>query len=190
MKILESQKGITLIEVVIAAGLIGFLGIILGDILINHQSLFNEENLNMEIISENKRVLKDISNSVRNASDVLVSYTIGADTYQTNDQSLVLKIPSVDNNGNTIFGSYDHIVFFIDALNSHKLIKKTLVATGSSRQNSEISQTLSLSDLKFEFNTPLVEDSTLIKTELEIQKSSFGKTKAFRDQIESNLRND
>lgn len=108
------QRGLTLIEVIIAMGITSIAGILLVVIIVNSAGLFSHQSSKVQEGLNINDALSEIRGSIKQASAVADHYTNGPTTYTTGVNQLVLKVASIDSSGNIISDTYDFFVFFID----------------------------------------------------------------------------
>jgi hypothetical protein len=109
----HSDKGFTLIEILITL-LVGILvGGLLLLILVNNAGIFYKQSSKVsEGIGSNDALLS-INSSIKSAASVVSGYPLISPTYNTNDSTLVLQLPSIDANSEIIPSGYDYEVFIV-----------------------------------------------------------------------------
>ncbi len=106
------QSGMTLIEILVAM----FISVIVGGLLLvimtNSAGLFSNQSSKVEEGLDVNDALMIIRRDIKQAGSIAASYTNGPTTYTPGATQLVLKIPSVDNNGDIIPETYDYFIYF------------------------------------------------------------------------------
>lgn len=180
------QKGLTLIEVLIAIGISVAVGALLVVIIINSAGLYSKETNTLSEGLNINDALSKIRNTVKDASVVASTYIDGSTTYTSGSTQLVLKIPAVDSLNNIISNTFDYFVFFQD---SNKLRFKTFPNSQSSRKPQDQIFSTSLDNLNFQYfdlSTPPSEVSPVSCAKVRISL----KLKQSIATSEANLRND
>ncbi|MBI2337872.1 type II secretion system protein [Candidatus Daviesbacteria bacterium] len=108
------NKGLTLIEVLIAMGIAIIAGTLLLVVIVNTTGLFYNQSAKVSQGLNINDTLAVVRSSIKQASSVAVSYTDGPTTYTSGPDQLVLKVSSVDSSGNLVSDTYDNFVFFLD----------------------------------------------------------------------------
>lgn len=110
----RQNRGLTLIEVLIAMGIATVTGALLVVIIVNSAGLFTQQSSKVQEGLNINDALLQVRSSIKDASAVEVSYTSGSTTYTTGGSQLVLKVASLDSSDNIIVDTYDYFVFFQD----------------------------------------------------------------------------
>lgn len=189
-----NDKGLTLIEVLLAMGITAVIGILLFVIMVNSASLFTRQSSNVEEGLNINDTLANIRSNIKQASAVVPNYVNGSFGYTTGVDKLVLKVASVDSSGNLINNVFDYFVFYLDQKIIHLRVFPDPL---SSRVASDRIFSSSVENLKFQyFNsaTPPAEvlpiDATKVRVTLVLrQKVGVGFESATATS-EANLRND
>ena len=128
------QAGYTLIEVLISILIASVVGGLLLVVIVNSTGLFYKQSSKVEAGLNINDSLSSVRNNIKDASAVAESFTKGSETYTTNQNQLVLKVPSVDSANNIISNTYDYFVLFQDL---NKLRYKVFVDAASNRKNQD-----------------------------------------------------
>lgn len=187
-------KGLTLIEVLVAMGIAVVAGSLLVVIMVNSAGLFtNQSSKVQEGLNINDSLLQ-VRSSIKEASAVAVSYTGGSTTYTTGGDQLVLKVLSIDSQGNLIDNTYDYFVFF---RNQSLLRFKTFPDPASSRKSVDRIFSTMVDSVNFQyFNSaiPPVEvapaSATNVRVSLTLKQKNGLKYEVHTATSEANLRND
>jgi hypothetical protein len=143
------MKGLTLVEVLIAAGISAVVGIFLLSILINSTGLFYQQTSKVtqgvgsnDALAEFRAYIKETLSIVNNYPET------GQSLYTTSNSQVVLKITSLDLNGNIKAGVFDYVVFYLD---QDKLKEKIIADVTSTRGATETILTSNVESLLFQY---------------------------------------
>ncbi len=143
-----TEKGLTLVEILIAMGVAVVVGILLLSVMINSAGLFYRESSKLQEGLNINDALSKVRQSTKQSSGVIASYTYGGTTYTSSATQVVLKIPALDNLGNIISNTNDYIVFFQD---QNKLRYKLFPDAQSSRKSQDQIFSTSVDSLTFKY---------------------------------------
>ncbi len=143
------MRGLTLVEVLIAMGISVIVGALLLVIIVNSAGLFYSQSSKVGQGLGVNDALAKIRETIRESSLIAVSYPESASpTYTTGSTQLVLKLSSIDSNGNIVLNVYDYFVFFFD---TDKLRLKSFPNTQSSRKVQDQILSLNVDSVKFQY---------------------------------------
>jgi hypothetical protein len=140
-----TNLGLTLIEMIYVVAILTIIGGVLVSIFtLGQKSYFQLQNQN-EIELNAKQIVANIVSSIKKSEEVVLTYIHDSITYTSSDQTLIIKVTSIDANGKIILGKSDYFIFtkdplytndpsgkkaielvFPDPLSSRKLSQKTL----------------------------------------------------------------
>lgn len=179
------MKGLTLIEILIAMGIATVAGVLLVVIIVNSAGIFSTQSAKVENGLDINDALSKFRVSVKQANAI---------SDQSNSGQLVLKVSSLDTDGNIIESTYDDFIFMVDQKN---LRFKTTPNVLSVRKISDSVLANNIENINFQyFNTanPPVEVSPASAKKVRLTLTLKQKTGAdFETSIatsEANLRND
>lgn len=190
----RQQKGLTLIEVLVAMGIAAIAGALLVVIMVNSAGLSSQQSSNVtEGLNINDALLQ-LRSSIKQSNAVTTSYTDGSTTYTSGTNQLVLEVASIDSSGNIISNTFD---FFVVFLNQNILHFKVFPNASSARKAADRIFSTSVDSLVFQyFNSanPPVEvtptSATRVRISLSLKQKNginFEKNAATTD---ASLRND
>lgn len=113
------EKGLSLIEVLVAMGIATIAGTLLIVVIVNSAGLFTEQSSKVQEGLNSNDALATIRGDIKQANLVAVSYTSGSTTYTSGADQLVLKVSSIDGSGNIIDNTFDYFVLFQNQGASH-----------------------------------------------------------------------
>lgn len=133
------QKGITIIELLVAMAISGILLIILVNSYLNYTLTLRKESLETTIQNEVNVISQKISQDIEKAVGVEGTVTDkDGKTYTPSENQIVLKTPALNPNfqtrydeGNILY--FDYIVYTLDKDNK-KLLENIIVSSQSSRK--------------------------------------------------------
>ncbi|MBI2040336.1 hypothetical protein HYT18_04655 [Candidatus Microgenomates bacterium] len=192
---MKSQMGLTLMEAIIATAITAVLGILLLVIIINSSNLFYKQTSKVEQGRGINDTLSKVRETIKQSQGVNSTYPpSGAPTYTSGSQQIVLKVPAIDNLGNTISNTFDYFVFFLD---QDKLRFKVFPDISSSRKSSDQLLSINADSLTFQYynsaNPPsevLPTSATKVKISLTLRQKSGPDYEQQTATSEANLRND
>lgn len=191
---MKVEKGLTLIEVLIAVGITAIAGVLLLVVIVNSAGLFTNQSSKVQMGLNSNDALAVVRNSIKQAYTVAEQYTNGSDTYLSGSNQLVLQVPAIDFSNNIITDTYDFFVFFLD---SDTLRFKVFPDPSSSRKPVNQVFSTSIDSLNFQyFNSAIppleVTPNTAIRVKMTLTIKQRNGT-SFETNIatsEANLRND
>lgn len=133
------MKGLTLVEVLVAMGIATVVGILLLVIIVNSAGLFSNQSAKVQTGLNTNDALVSFRGSVKQASSV---------AEQSDTTRLVLKVASIDANGNIIDNTFDDFVFFLDQNTLHFQVFPN---AASSRSQADQIFSTSIDNLKFQY---------------------------------------
>lgn len=151
MKILSLKNGFSLVEVLVVSAASLIIGVILTGILVNHNGVFyKQSSLVNEGLSLND-TLNQIDSKIRQATVIAAGYPEVSPNFNTGTEVLVLKLLSIDINGNIINDTYDYIVIARDSENNRILRMITYPDSLSSRNAGNVILTTLLESIEFKY---------------------------------------
>lgn len=147
---MRNTKGITLPEILIGMTVAAVAGTLLINLLVSSNILFFNESVKVRQGLSLNQAAKEITASIKSSFAVVNQYPpTGAAQFTTGPEALVLKIPSIDQNGSVIDQKFDYIVFYKDP-SSPKILRKQIFKDASSyrKEENKVLAT-SLDQLKF-----------------------------------------
>lgn len=191
----SDESGITLFEVLITLTVSAIIGGLLLVVIVNTGGIFYKESSSLEQGLNINDALGKITQSIKEASAVEVSYPSGSPIYTSSATQLVLKVPSLDSSNNLISNTFDYFVFHLNGTNLHFKIFPDLSL--SSRKPQDQIFSTNVNTLLFQYynsQTPPQEVSpssaVTIKTSLVLRQKSGSGFEQNTATTEANLRND
>lgn len=188
------EKGLTLIEVLVAMGIAAVAGILLLVIIVNSAGLFTEQSSKVQEGLNINDAVSTLRGDIKQANSVAVSYTEGSTTYTSSASQLVLKVSSIDTSGNIIDNIFDYFVLYLDQGSLHL---KIFPDATSSRKTADRILSTSVDTLRFQYlnsANPPVEvtpaSATKVRAALTLKKRIGTNFETSTATTEANLRND
>jgi len=191
---MRNERGLTLIEVLVAMGIATVAGVLLVVIIINSTGLFTQQSSKVQMGLNINDALSQVRSSIKQASQIADQYTGGQTTYTTGTNQLVLKVLSIDSSGSIIDNTYDFFVFFQD----QKYLRFKIFPDPSSfRKTADQVFSSSVDNLAFQYfnsaNPPVEVAPTAaakVKITLTLKQKTGVKYETQTAESEANLRND
>jgi prepilin-type N-terminal cleavage/methylation domain-containing protein len=145
----RSQAGFTLIEIVVSIGVFTIILVVLFNLYLTYISLYTSQQAKLTAVARARYSLSEITLLTLQAHRVAGNTTVGTTTYYSNTTTIVLQLPAITANGNTINNTWDYVVFYKNGTNLYTITQADAAST-------RISQTKILTDnlqsLNFTYN--------------------------------------
>ncbi len=191
---MKSQRGLTLVEVLIAMGIAVVVGALLVTVMVNTAGLYYKESSNLIEGLNINDALSKIRSTIKQASAVVANYNGGGTTYTSSNTQIVFKLASIDSSNNLIAQKFDYYVFFLD---TNKLRFKIFPDPLSARKSQDQIFSTSVDSLSFQYlssaNPPVEvvpESATKVRISLTLKQKTGNKVEQKTATSEANLRND
>lgn len=149
------KGGFTLLEFLVAFAILGIISVIVGSIYLTHFRIFSNQNTAIDVSTQNKIALEEITTQIRQSQSIVSTCTLCADD-TTSATVLVLRLWPIDSAGEPLDPgtgtNYDYIVFKRDAMDNKKLLKITYPYSSSTRPPGTHIVAVSLSALQFAYD--------------------------------------
>lgn len=141
-----AQKGLTLLELLIAMSITAIVGVVLLDIIIQNNGLVFIQQAKVSQGLSLNNAHTEIFDAIHNAAQIAATCPSPTCTasYSSTKNSIVLAIPSLNASGNPITNTYDYEVITADSQNNDILREYIYPNSSSTRksQNKVLSTTL------------------------------------------------
>lgn len=112
---MKGIKGFSLIEILVAGTVASIAGALLISTLVQSSGVFSEQSAKISQGLISNDITTSVRESIKQASGVAVSYPeTGTALYSSGTETLILKVPAVDSQGNPIENITDYIVIAKD----------------------------------------------------------------------------
>lgn len=185
------RAAVSLIELVTGFAIVGLVSILVASIYFAHFRLFSNQNNAIDVSSQNKIALSEITNQIKESDTVVSTCTnCGGDT--TSATVLVIRLWPLDVNGDPKdppdANSYDYVVYKLNAQEG-TLIKKTVAGPSTTRQTQTKIIAAQLSNLGFTYDNVDPVQSTEVTVTVTTTGTSNGKTQTTTESDKAVLRN-
>lgn len=186
------RNGLTLVELIAGLGIIGFVIVMFASVYLAHTRLFSNQNTSIEVASQNRLAVDEITNQIRE-SEAVVATCLSCSPETTGANTLIIQLWPLDTNGDPTEPTTgnDYIIYKRDAQDNTKLIKKVLPDTSSSRPSSEKIIASNISSLTFTYepdnNDPPT--ATSVNVSITTTGTSNAKTLTTTQSVKAVLRN-
>ncbi|MBI2011557.1 type II secretion system protein [Candidatus Daviesbacteria bacterium] len=144
-------KGFTLVELLIVMAVSAIAGVLLLQVLVNNNSLVVDQSFKISHGLNLNDISSIIENDIKSSAGVVAEYPDSNPIYITSDNTLIIKIPSINQDEDVIPDIFDHIVVAADSANQKVLRRITIPSEQSSRPSNNRVLTSSLSLIKFSY---------------------------------------
>lgn len=118
----KRRRGTTLIELLVAIVILSIMMVVFSSIYTNSIKTFQQELTQAQLQADSQLIVDNIINDIKSAQSVEANY----DTYSSDTDSIILKVPAVDANQNFLYtGSvmvFDRIIYYKSGPAIHKII--------------------------------------------------------------------
>src|SRR3989344_7855037 len=180
LKLRIFNPGLTLIELQIVIAIFGGISLLTGAVYFAYTRLINEEKITIEVASQNRNAIDEMTNQIREAQGVAMGCTICGTVSDSSPTVLILALWPIDASGNLFqpaAGEYDYMVYKLDSTPNDKNLLKQIIANGTTSSRINASKILS-SDVKtilFEYNNASPALASEVTITLTNEKTSFVK---------------
>lgn len=181
-----NKRGFSIIEAIFASAILIFVLGAFAVLYINFSKFYNRQQAEINIGNSAREAVKELQSAVLQADQIAASHTFSGTAYSTDQDTLVLEIPSVDGSGDIVSGKHDYVVFYLTGNNLYRLIDADAASNRSSGQN-QISDAVSA--LTFTYNNPNLALATKIDVGLQLQTIAGGQTISYNLNQKIYLRN-
>lgn len=183
-------KGLTLVELLVAAALVAIVAIVLGAIFTTHFKFFTDESSVIGITEENKIVLDEVTNQIRESQSIAATCTpCGTDT--TGANVLILQLWPLNAAGEPFDGgtNFDYIVYKRDTTDNTKMLKIVYPHLTSTRQGQNKILSDHIANLSFTFDNPTPSLATEVIIKIKNSITTGSKTQQVELESKAVLRN-
>lgn len=183
------QKGISLIEVLVGLAVFGFVSVLVASLYFAQFKLFSNQNTAIDVSSQNKLVLDDITNQIRESQGIAAN-CCGGDT--TSSAVLVLQLwplNAISEPFQPAGNAYDFVVYKRDQADTTKLVKRVVPDTASTRQSKTTVLSTTISNLNFTYDNADPTLASQITVDVTNSQTNLGKTHTISQSASAVLRN-
>jgi len=186
-----NRPGLSLIELITGIAIFGLVILLAASVYFAHFRIFSNQNTSIEVASQNKLALDEMTNQIREGESVVnICPNCGTDT--TGDHVLILRLWPLNASQEPFDpggSNYDYIIYKQSATDNTKLIKKIIVDPSSSRSSSEKILATDISSLQFSYDNADPAQASEITISLTTSGNSGSKTLTTTQTSKAVLRN-
>lgn len=189
----QLQPGLSLLEFLIAGAILGIISALVAGIYFAHFRIFSNQNNAIDVSTQNKLALEEISNQIRQSESIVSTCpSCGGDT--TGASVLILRLWPLDGTGEPIDPqdiNYDYLVYKRDPINTTKLTRTTYAYASSSRKSGTHVVATNINSLDFTYDnpTPASAGQVTISVSTTATGTSTNKVQTTIETSKANLRN-
>jgi type II secretory pathway pseudopilin PulG len=172
-KNISEKKGFSLVEAIFAAAILIFVLGVFAAIYMNFTKFYGRQQAQINMGNSAREAAKELQSAALQADQIAVSHNFSGTTYVTDQDTLVLEIPSIDGSGNVVSGEHDYIVFYTNGNGLYRLVEAGAASSRSSGLN-EISDLVSA--IMFTYNNANLSLANKIDVDIQMQIISRGQT--------------
>ncbi|MFH1046981.1 MAG: hypothetical protein V1738_01660 [Patescibacteria group bacterium] len=126
----SAAAGLGLMEGIAVLGVMTLLLVMVAQIFLVSYDAYAKQSARANNDAAAMLSARAIAEATRGAVEILASYSINGHTYTSSSDELVLRLPSIDADGNVMDGEYDYIAFYRDSTETEKIFSD--IAPGAS----------------------------------------------------------
>lgn len=182
--------GLSLVELQVAMVIFGGIALLIGSVYFMQTKLFNEERINIQVASENKNAIDEMTNQVRASTSVITGCTTcGGDT-DSSSTLLILQLWPLDASSNPTDPVGTNFDFVVYKKSGTTLVKSIFPHATSTRQSLSAKILSSyVKTLTFTYNNANPQQATEVTVSLTNEAKSFVKTHTYSQSAKAVLRN-
>lgn len=115
------NRGFTFIEAIFAVAVFIFITLAMMYLYYNFSNIYNYQQVEARVAGSARTVANELQSAVLQSDKIVSSRAFSGHTYSTDQDTLVLEVPSIDSSGSIVDGKFDYAVFYIVGTNFYKL---------------------------------------------------------------------
>ena len=175
----------------VAFAIIGIVSVMAASIYFAHFRLFSNQNTAIDINTQHKLALTDITNQLRQSESIVSNCpSCGEDT--TNATTLIVRLWPIDASQEPIEpaeSNYDYILYKRNPSDTTQLIRITYPDTSSSRKSGTHIVAITIGNLQFTYNNATPALASQVTVTVTTTATNSGKTQTVTDSAVVDLRN-
>lgn len=184
-------SGLSLVEYTVAFGIFGIISVMAAGVYFAHFRLFSNQNTAIDINTQHKLALTDITNQLRQSESIVSTCpSCGADT--SGATSLILRLWPLDASQEPIDPNetnYDYILYKRNPSDTTQLVRITYPNASSSRKSGTHVVAITMGNLQFTYNNATPALASQVTVTVTTTATSSGKTQTVTDSAVVDLRN-
>lgn len=133
---MSSNRGFSLLEVLIGVTVSGLAGILIMALLVGNNGLFFQQSAKVSQGLTVNDAASQVNELIKSSSFVASTNLIGSPLYSTSSDTLVLALPAFDSSGNLLNNVYDYGIVTRDSQNLN-ILRKIIFTNSQSVRKSE-----------------------------------------------------
>jgi hypothetical protein len=188
---MASKPGISFAEYMIAFAIFAIISMTAAGIYLAHFRLFTNQNTAIDVNTQGKMALDDITNQLRQSETIVATCaSCGADT--TGTTTLILRLWPIDASLEPIDpagANYDYILYKRNPGNTSQLIRITYPYATSTRKPGTHVVAINIGNLQFTYDNATPSQAAQVTVTVTTTATAGGKTQTFTDSAKADLRN-
>lgn len=185
----HSEKGLTLVELLVTMAILLIAAGFFNAIFISHNRLYDAEKVRVEAGSAHARTLRTMGQKIREAKGVAASGVYGGASFASDGDTLVLEVPAIDTSEHIIENKYDVFIFALDTATPSKLFRFVSPDASSLRRQARGVINEYVKHIAITYDTANVFDAKTVTVALTTERMEKGQTATFEDSVTIKLRN-
>ena len=180
------NRGFSFAETVVVVAILIILLIALLGIYLNYSKVYTYQQALIKTSNSARIAMNELRSAALQSDKIIDSYSFSGTTYSSNENTLVLEIPSIDGSGNIVSGKYDYAVFYTSGTNLYKRVQPE---SSSSRPSGtkQLSDTVAM--LSFAYNNADLAIANKVDADIRMQAAAGKQTATYNLQQAIYLRN-
>lgn len=162
LKLRGTSPGLTLLETIIAIGIASIVMLVLSGIFLAQGRFFAIQDAISETRIHSSRVLDTAGLFLSSADSVIANHTINGRAYVTSTNTLIVRLPSLDDSGDIVSGNYDYLALGLNPDDPTRFMYDLQSATGTARTSGKFVKAQFVDKLIFRYNTVSPTSATVI----------------------------
>jgi type II secretory pathway pseudopilin PulG len=182
----KNRKGFSFIEAIVSIAIFIFILLALVLVYDNYSKVYNYQEAVFNLAASARATANEMQNAALQADHIVASHSFSGTTYTTDQDTLVLEIPSIDSQGDIVSGKYDYVVFYITGSNLYKRLEADAASSRASvtRQLSE-----NIESVAFTYNNADLSLASKITADIHMQKMTRRQTVSYELEQDIYIRN-
>lgn len=169
----KSSDGVTLVELLVAIGIMSIIVLIVVNLFISSGRFSSAEQLRIDVSENASRVLAGLDETLREGRAVITSATYNSITYTTGDTTVVLTTPSLLADGSLSLSNVDTIIVYRDTTDPNAITLRRIIAAvgvGSTRTTGISTIVQGVKDVYFRYTTDTPTEATVVSATITTEK--------------------
>lgn len=184
-------RGISFAEYMVAFAIFAIISMTAAGIYFAHFRLFTNQNTAIDINTQQKMALSDITNQLRQSESIVANCSsCGSDA--TNATTLILRFWPIDASFEPFDpagSNYDYMVYKRNPNDTTQLTRITYPNASSSRKSGTHVVAISIGDLQFTYDNATPSEAAQVTVTVTTTATNSGKTQTVTDSAKADLRN-